>query len=174
MDSREQVEAEQRRGGLLSRLRPGEPRTPARIDSVLDGRCVAPDLVEAWLTDPAEDLRDLDRLLRSTTDGLRRWLVGRAGSGSLAYRPRFLVRAATLIEVLRSGRDEAPGASTRAGRRTVSIWPLLLVGLLRTVCAVRVQAIADVAQIGLGTAEVGCAGTSGPCWRTSATPCRRP
>ena len=121
--------------------------------SVLDGHCVAPDLVEAWLTDPAEDLRDLDRLLRSTTDGLRRWLVGRAGSGSLACRPRFLVRAATLIEVLRSGRDEAPGASTRAGRRTVSIWPLLLVGLLRTVSAVRVQGIADVAQIGLGTAE---------------------
>ncbi len=35
MDSREQVEAEQRRGGLLSRLRPGEPRTPARIESLI-------------------------------------------------------------------------------------------------------------------------------------------
>ena len=35
MDSREEVKAEQRRGGLLSRLRPGEPGPPARIDALL-------------------------------------------------------------------------------------------------------------------------------------------
>ena len=35
MDSREQVKAEQRRGGLLSRLRPGEPGAPARIEALV-------------------------------------------------------------------------------------------------------------------------------------------
>jgi GTP pyrophosphokinase len=35
VDSREQVKAEQRRGGLLSRLRPGEPGAPARIEALL-------------------------------------------------------------------------------------------------------------------------------------------
>ena len=35
MDSREQVKAEQRRGGLLSRLRPGEPDAPARIEPLV-------------------------------------------------------------------------------------------------------------------------------------------
>jgi guanosine-3',5'-bis(diphosphate) 3'-pyrophosphohydrolase len=35
VDSREQVKAEQRRGGLLSRLRPGEPGPPARIEPLL-------------------------------------------------------------------------------------------------------------------------------------------
>ena len=35
MDSREQVKAEQRRGGLLSRLRPGEAGAPVRIESLL-------------------------------------------------------------------------------------------------------------------------------------------
>jgi GTP pyrophosphokinase len=35
VDSREQVKAEQRRGGLLSRLRPGEPSAPARIEPLV-------------------------------------------------------------------------------------------------------------------------------------------
>jgi GTP pyrophosphokinase len=35
VDSREQVKAEQRRGGLLSRLRPGEPGAPARIEALV-------------------------------------------------------------------------------------------------------------------------------------------
>ena len=35
MDSREQVKADQRRGGLLSRLRPGDPSAPARIEPLV-------------------------------------------------------------------------------------------------------------------------------------------
>ena len=35
MDSREQIKAEQRRGGLLSRLRPGDGGVPPRIEPLL-------------------------------------------------------------------------------------------------------------------------------------------
>ena len=52
MDSREQVKAEQRRGGLLSRLRPGEPGTPARLEPLVKA-------VREY--NPKADLREIQR-----------------------------------------------------------------------------------------------------------------
>ncbi|HEY7478157.1 MAG TPA: bifunctional (p)ppGpp synthetase/guanosine-3',5'-bis(diphosphate) 3'-pyrophosphohydrolase [Actinomycetota bacterium] len=52
MDSKEQVRAEQRRGGLLSRLRPGEPAPPALIEPVLR---------KVRTYNPRADLREIQR-----------------------------------------------------------------------------------------------------------------
>ncbi|HEY7667574.1 MAG TPA: bifunctional (p)ppGpp synthetase/guanosine-3',5'-bis(diphosphate) 3'-pyrophosphohydrolase [Actinomycetota bacterium] len=52
MDSKEQVKAEQRRGGLLSRLRPGEPAPPALIEPVLR---------KVRTYNPRADLREIQR-----------------------------------------------------------------------------------------------------------------
>ncbi len=52
MDSREQVKAEQRRGGLLSRLRPGEPGAPARIEPLVK-------TIREY--NPKADLREIQR-----------------------------------------------------------------------------------------------------------------
>ncbi len=52
MDSKEQVKAEQRRGGLLSRLRPGEPAPPALVEPVLR---------KVRTYNPRADLREIQR-----------------------------------------------------------------------------------------------------------------
>jgi GTP pyrophosphokinase len=52
VDSKEQVKAEQRRGGLLSRLRPGEPAPPALIEPVLR---------KVRTYNPRADLREIQR-----------------------------------------------------------------------------------------------------------------
>ena len=52
VDSREQVKAEQRRGGLLSRLRPGESGPPSRIEPLLK-------IVRGY--NPKADLKEIQR-----------------------------------------------------------------------------------------------------------------
>jgi GTP pyrophosphokinase len=52
VDSKEQVKAEQRRGGLLARLRPGEPGPPTLIDPVLR---------KVRTYNPRADLREIQR-----------------------------------------------------------------------------------------------------------------
>ena len=52
MDSREQVKAEQRRGGLLSRLRPGEPGPPSPVEPLLK-------IVRGY--NPKADLKEIQR-----------------------------------------------------------------------------------------------------------------
>jgi len=121
--------------------------------SIVDGSAVPPELVERWHGSHVEDLRELDQLLRGSVKGLGTWLVRQAGGQGRAGTPRSLVRPSTLLDVLRAGSREAPGASTRAGRRTVSAWSLLFAGLLRTLCASSIQEIAQQTGVGLATAE---------------------
>ena len=66
MDSREQVKAEQRRGGLLSRLRPGESGPPSRIEPLLK-------LVRGY--NPKADLKEIQRayaVAEASHDGQKR------------------------------------------------------------------------------------------------------
>ena len=66
MDSREQVKAEQRRGGLLSRLRPGEPAPPSRIEPLLKA-------VRSY--NPKADLKEIQRayaVAEASHDGQKR------------------------------------------------------------------------------------------------------
>jgi guanosine-3',5'-bis(diphosphate) 3'-pyrophosphohydrolase len=66
VDSREQVKAEQRRGGLLSRLRPGEPAPPSRIEPLLKA-------VRSY--NPKADLKEIQRayaVAEASHDGQKR------------------------------------------------------------------------------------------------------
>ena len=66
MDSREQVKAEQRRGGLLSRLRPGESGPPSRIEPLLK-------MVRGY--NPKADLKEIQRayaVAEASHDGQKR------------------------------------------------------------------------------------------------------
>lgn len=125
-------------------------RLPAAVSS---GHAIPRGLAEAWLTSKSADTKELDRLLRSGVNTLKRWLVEGASRAAASVPSAFLVRPTTLLEVLRSGQAEAPGASTRASQRTVSVWPLLLAGLLRTLCSANFPVVAEFADTSKSTAE---------------------
>jgi REP element-mobilizing transposase RayT len=114
--------------------------------SLRTGAAVPDGLFEGWQADPQVDLRELDELLRAGVARVRSWL---ARSSSTR---RFLCRPGTLLEVLQAGQREAPWASTRAGRRTVSSWELLLPGLLRSLCGYTLRRIAEALEVSPGTA----------------------
>lgn len=119
-------------------------RLPA---SIRTGVAVPDGLLEGWQADPQLDLRELDELLRAGVSRVRTWL------SRASPTRRFLCRPATILEILRAGQRETPWASTQAGRRRVSVWELLLPGLLRTVGGCTLRQIAEVLGVSLGTAS---------------------